>query len=106
MTSRPEGISAVVVHSGGMDSSLCLALAVREFGAEHVLSMSFEYGQRHTVELTAARRIADHFGVRNVVVPIRCLQEVTSNALMDSSIQIEHAAVSRSARRWPRRATT
>ena len=53
--------------------------------------MSFEYGQRHTVELAAARRIADHFGVRNVVVPIRCLQEVTSNALLDPTIRIEHA---------------
>ena len=38
---------AVVVHSGGMDSSICLALAVEQFGAENVLSLSFTYGQRH-----------------------------------------------------------
>lgn len=83
-------IAAVVTHSGGMDSSLCLALAVREFGADQVLSLGFKYGQRHDDELEAASTIADWFGVRRLVVPISSLQEVTSNALMDSSIEIAH----------------
>ncbi len=84
-------VDAVVVHSGGMDSSLCLALAVEEFGADRVLSLSFSYGQRHSVELAAAKRIAKHFGVRNVVVPITALGEVTENALMNGAVPIEHA---------------
>ena len=81
-------IEAVVVHSGGMDSSLCLADAVREFGTERVLSLTFSYGQRHAVEVEAARRIAHKMGVPNVVVPISCLERVTDNALMNPELSI------------------
>lgn len=84
------GIQTVVIHSGGMDSSLCLALAVHEFGAEHVLSLGFDYGQRHMDELDRAQMIADWFGVRRYVVQIGCYGELTKNALMDAAIPIEH----------------
>ena len=59
---------AIVVHSGGMDSSLCLALAVDQFGAENVLSMSFSYGQRHTKELEMAQIICKEWNVDNTVI--------------------------------------
>ena len=81
---------AIVVHSGGMDSSLCLAVAVERFGAENVLSMSFRYGQRHVEELSRAKAIADRLGVRNIVIPIDCLQEITTSALMDPTVEILH----------------
>jgi len=85
-----QGIRTVVIHSGGMDSSLCLALAVRDFGADSVLSLGFDYGQRHGDELERAQRIAEWFGVRRYVVRIGCYGELTQNALMDASIPIEH----------------
>ncbi len=72
---------AVVVHSGGMDSSLCLALAAKEFGADQVLSLSFDYGQRHKDELARAARIASHLGCAHVVIPLECLNQITDNAL-------------------------
>lgn len=81
---------AVVIHSGGMDSSLCLALAVNEFGAENVLSLSFSYGQRHSIELERAKKIATHFKVDNTVIDINCLSQITENALTNSSLTIEH----------------
>jgi 7-cyano-7-deazaguanine synthase len=81
---------AVVIHSGGMDSSLCLALAVKEFGASNVLSLSFSYGQRHSIELERAKKIATHFKVDNTVVEINCLSQITENALTNSSLEIEH----------------
>ncbi len=81
---------AVVIHSGGMDSSLCLALAVKEFGAENVLSLSFSYGQRHSIELERAQKIATHFKVDNTVVNIDCLSQITENALTNSNLKIEH----------------
>jgi len=86
------GIETVVIHSGGMDSSLCLALAVEEFGAAHVLSLGFDYGQRHSDELERADRIATWFRVPRYVVAIGCYGELTQNALMDASIPIEHRA--------------
>ena len=51
---------AVCLLSGGLDSSTCLALARRE-GYE-CYALSFDYGQRHAVELEAARRIAESLG--------------------------------------------
>jgi 7-cyano-7-deazaguanine synthase len=60
---------AVVLLSGGLDSTTCLALAAREGFAVHALS--FRYGQRHQHEVDAARRIAARAGVaRHVVVDI------------------------------------
>ena len=82
-------MKAVVVHSGGMDSSLCLAIAVKEFGADQVLSLSFSYGQRHSNELEAAKIIASHFGVKNKVLNINCLEKITSSALLEKSEKIE-----------------
>lgn len=81
---------AVVIHSGGMDSSLCLALACREFGEAEVLSLSFSYHQRHTPELAQAAKICRDWQVDHVELSIDCMQEITTNALMDRTIPIEH----------------
>jgi 7-cyano-7-deazaguanine synthase len=81
---------AVVVHSGGMDSSLCLALAIEQFGAENVLSLSFTYGQRHSQELDVAKAICEEWKVDHTVIDLSCLKEITHNALTDSTIDIEH----------------
>jgi 7-cyano-7-deazaguanine synthase len=82
---------AIVVHSGGMDSSLCLALAVKEFGAQHVLAMSFRYGQRHSVELEQAKKICQHFEVDRVELNIDCLNAITCNSLMSDGAEISSA---------------
>jgi 7-cyano-7-deazaguanine synthase len=54
--------NAVVLLSGGLDSATCMAIAKSE-GLE-IHALSFDYGQRHRVELRAARRIARAFGAR------------------------------------------
>ena len=60
---------AVCLLSGGLDSSTCLALARRDGFACYALS--FDYGQRHRVELEAAARVAESLGVaQHLVVPI------------------------------------
>ncbi len=52
---------AVCLLSGGLDSSTCLALARREY---QCYALSFDYGQRHRVELAAAARVAQALGAR------------------------------------------
>src|SRR5215469_14983046 len=54
-------IPAVVLLSGGLDSTTTLALATRDAYAVHALT--FRYGQRHAYEIDAARKIATHYGV-------------------------------------------
>lgn len=80
----------VVVHSGGMDSSICLALAIKEFGAKNVLSLSFRYNQRHSIELERASLICQDWKVDHSVIEIGCLKQITSNALTDSTQEIQH----------------
>src|SRR3954465_8225491 len=58
MTPRP----AIVLTSGGLDSTTCLAIAQSEQFAP-LYSMTFDYGQRHRHEPAAAERIARHFEV-------------------------------------------
>src|SRR5690606_33382150 len=73
-----------------LDSSLCLSLAIREFSPENVLSLSFRYGQRHSSELVQAEKICAHWNVDHLTLNIDCLQQITSNALIDASKNIEY----------------
>lgn len=59
---------AVVLLSGGLDSATCAAWALAEGYAVHALS--FRYGQRHALELTAAARVAAHLGIPHKTVDI------------------------------------
>jgi len=72
---------AVCLLSGGLDSSTCLAYARREGFACYALS--FDYGQRHKVELRAAARVAESLGAaRHLAVPVN-LRLFGGSALTD-----------------------
>ncbi len=58
-------MKALVLSSGGIDSTTCLALAVEHYGAGEVLALSVAYGQKHTKELQAAQAIAAYYGVKH-----------------------------------------
>jgi len=58
----------VVVLSGGMDSAVCLALAARD--GDDVVALTFDYGQRHRVEVERAGQIADRYGAQWLVVEL------------------------------------
>ena len=72
--------AAVVLLSGGLDSMVCAALA-REAGFK-VLALTVDYGQRHRVELDAARRIAATLADRHIVLPLD-LRAFGGSALTD-----------------------
>ena len=82
-------MKSVVVLSGGQDSATCLALAVKKYGACEVAAITFEYGQRHSIETKYARRLAKRFGVAaHKVVKFGFYQDLTTNALLDPSMKI------------------
>lgn len=74
---------AVVLLSGGMDSTVCLAWALREF--DDVLAIAFDYGQRHRVELDAAACIAEKAGV---AFECRSVGRMTGSSLTDHEIEV------------------
>ena len=83
-------MKAVVVLSGGQDSATCLALAVGKHGAEEVAAITFEYGQRHSLETKFAKRLAKRFGVfAHKVVKMDFYRHLTSNALMSKDAPIK-----------------
>lgn len=78
--------SAIVLFSGGLDSTTCLAIAKQQGFA--VYALSFDYGQRHHIELVAAKRIAQFFQVKNhYIVPIT-LPETTTSALTNTNLAV------------------
>jgi 7-cyano-7-deazaguanine synthase len=73
---------AVCLLSGGLDSSTCLAYAIRE-GFE-CYALSFDYGQRHRVELEAAARVAASLGAQRHLVATIDTRMFQGSALTDS----------------------
>ncbi|MBM4196252.1 MAG: 7-cyano-7-deazaguanine synthase QueC [Gammaproteobacteria bacterium] len=81
---------AVVLLSGGMDSATCLGLATRRDGCRcHALS--FDYGQRHRAELTAAAAVARHLGAAEHRVLRIDLGSLGGSALTDRSLPVPEA---------------
>lgn len=77
------GSGALVVLSGGQDSTTCLYWAVARWGRENVQALTFDYGQRHRVELDSAQKIAALAGVQQTVLPIDTFAAMGGNALTD-----------------------
>lgn len=78
--------SAVVVFSGGQDSTTCLVWAMQEFA--EVRAITFDYGQRHKRELGCAKKIAKDLGVSLKVVKMDMFSKLTKNALTDHKQEI------------------
>jgi 7-cyano-7-deazaguanine synthase len=78
---------AVVIYSGGQDSSTCLFWALSQFS--EVWAIGFDYAQRHLNELRAAEIIAKEARVPYRVFKINTLREISENALTHSSVDID-----------------
>ena len=75
-------VPAIVLSSGGLDSTTCLAMAQRD-GFAPLYSLSFDYGQRHRHELAAASRVAEQFGAAEHRVIRIDLRQFGHSALTD-----------------------
>lgn len=76
---------AIVLSSGGVDSTTALALAVNQFGKDNVLSLSFFYGQKHDKELKAAENVANYYGVSHKVFDIKQFLAYSNCSLLTRS---------------------
>lgn len=89
--SNPNGNrKAIVIFSGGQDSTTCLLQAIADYGKANVEAITFQYGQRHAIELEKARWIAQDLGVKQTLLDTSLIKAITHNALMDDQAKIEH----------------
>ena len=79
-------MKALVLASGGVDSTTCLGLAVEKYGQENVVALAITYGQLHTKEVDAARRIAAHYQVEFLTLDLaKIFQYDTKCSLLQGS---------------------
>lgn len=76
---------AIVLSSGGVDSTTCIGLAVDEFGKDNVSTVSFFYGQKHDKELVCAQKIADYYGVGHYVIDLSAIMKYSNCSLLQHS---------------------
>lgn len=82
---------ALVVFSGGQDSTTCLFWAKQQFS--HVEAVTFAYGQRHDAEIEVAKEIATELDVPHHILDLSLLGQLTSNALTRHDLDIDNADV-------------
>ncbi|WP_312048840.1 7-cyano-7-deazaguanine synthase QueC [Exiguobacterium profundum] len=82
---------ALVVFSGGQDSTTCLFWAKQQFS--HVEAVTFAYGQRHDAEIEVAKEIATELDVPHHILDLSLLGQLTSNALTRHDLDIDNADI-------------
>lgn len=78
-------MKALVLSSGGVDSTTCVGLAVLEFEAENVSTVSVFYGQRHDKEIECARAVADHYGLMHYEIDLSPAMAFSDCSLLSHS---------------------
>ncbi|EJL6399172.1 7-cyano-7-deazaguanine synthase QueC [Vibrio navarrensis] len=80
---------AVVVFSGGQDSTTCLVQALNEYDEVHAIT--FDYGQRHRLEIEVAQQLAADLGVKaHKVMDVTLLNELAISSLTRDDIPVSH----------------
>ncbi|WP_433742579.1 7-cyano-7-deazaguanine synthase QueC [Falsibacillus pallidus] len=80
---------AIVVFSGGQDSTTCLFWAMKRF--EEVIAVTFDYGQRHNQELQCAKEIAQELNIEHHILDMSLLNQLAPNALTRTDIEIKES---------------
>jgi 7-cyano-7-deazaguanine synthase len=78
-------MKALVLLSGGVDSTTCLGLAVDQYGKENVIALSMSYGQKHTKELEVSKKIAAHYQVEAIYLDLAGIFVYSECSLLEHS---------------------
>lgn len=79
--------SALVCLSGGQDSTTCLYWALKHF--THVEAICFTYGQKHSLEIEFAQKIANQAGIKFHLLDVSLISQLAPNSLTDTSILMD-----------------
>lgn len=92
-------VDAVVLLSGGIDSTTCLASAIRSYGADNVLALTMYYGQKHEKELFSARAVAEYYGVPHLEKDLSSVFEFSNSPLLQGNADIPEGSYAEAATR-------
>lgn len=76
---------ALVLVSGGLDSTTCLGLAVKEHGKENITALSIYYGQKHDKEINCAKSVTEYYGVEWLQMDLSEMFEFSNCSLLSHS---------------------
>ncbi|MEE0509951.1 MAG: 7-cyano-7-deazaguanine synthase QueC [Peptococcaceae bacterium] len=79
--------NALVLTSGGVDSTTALALAIEKYGKDHVIALSISYGQKHSKEIEAAKAVARHYGVKQLFLDLGLIFQYSNCSLLQQSTE-------------------
>ena len=77
----------IVVFSGGQDSATCLFWAMKKF--KEVIAITFDYGQRHALEIECAKNICKDFDIVHHILDMSLLSQLSPNALTNHDMKVE-----------------
>lgn len=85
-------MKALVLSSGGIDSTTCIGIAINKYGKDNVITASLYYGQKHDKELECARKIANYYGIKHIEEDISNIMKYASNvcSLIKGGKDIQH----------------
>ena len=84
---------AVVLFSGGVDSTTCLGIAIQKYGVDNVLALSLSYGQKHSKEIECANKIVEHYGVDHIKQDLSSIMQFSNCSLLKHSTEdIKHGS--------------
>lgn len=78
-------IKGLVLNSGGVDSTTCVAYAIDKLGKDNVSTVSIVYGQKHEKELKCAEQIAEYYGVEHYVLDLTNVFKFSNCPLLKGS---------------------
>lgn len=80
-------MKVLVLVSGGVDSTTCLGMAVKEYGKENVVALAVCYGQKHKKELESAKAVTDYYGVEFIQMDLSGMFRFSNCSLLNHSNQ-------------------
>ena len=78
-------MKALVLFSGGIDSTTCLGLAISKYGKENVIALSITYGQKHTKEIEAANAIVQYYRIEKIDLDLSLIFRFSDCSLLKGS---------------------
>lgn len=78
-------MKVLVLVSGGIDSTTCLAMAIKEYGSENVVGLSIFYGQRHDKEIKSADAVCEYYKVEHITLDLSTMFQFSDCSLLQHS---------------------